>query len=176
MRNEITLQQLINIAKQFTQDEYKVEFNIPVKINNRLRRTLGRYRETRTGKPIQIDLSGKLLTHAHEQVAIGVMKHEAVHYALKKLNKPYNDGDEYFEKELRRLKLPSSINKKYSVLFVGEQYIFKCIKCNRQLMTTIKKVERESNSYLSSCCQSKLSYVRTIICDGTDNGSCLFLK
>lgn len=173
---QMTLERLKQIAQQFTEDEYNIKLNIPIKLNNRLKTTLGRYRETKAGKPIAIDISSKLLKYADKRVAIGVVKHEAVHYALRQLNKPYNDGDHYFEKELRRLNLPSSVHKERSVLFVGEKYIFHCKQCHRQLMTSIKRVRNEVERYVSPCCRRELQYTETVICDGTDKGKCLFLN
>jgi len=171
---EITIEQLTNIAKQFTLNEYNIELDIPIVINNRLKSTLGRYKFTKKGNPIQIDISGKLLSLANRQVAIGVVKHEAVHFALGKLGKPNRDGDPYFEKELIRLGIPSSRNRDRAVKFVGEKYVFECKKCKRNISTTVKKVMRENELYLSSCCHSRLQYVETIIGDGTKNGVYLF--
>lgn len=164
---QISLDQLIQKAKQFTKKQYNVELDIPIRINNRLKITLGRYRETNFGQPMQIDIAGKLLTYAHKNVAIDVVKHEAVHFALSKLNKPYHDGDDYFENELIRLNLPSSTRKDRSLLFVGQKYIFHCKQCKNQLITTIKRVKVSTKHYMSSCCNSPLQYVETIICDGT---------
>lgn len=175
-QNYLKLEKLVQIAKQFTKEEYNLKLDIPIKINNRLKTTLGRYRATRTGEPKQIDVSGKLLTYADDRVAISVIKHEAVHFALNKLNKPYRDGEPYFENELIRLNLPSSTKRERAILFVGEKYIFHCKQCKRHLQTSIKRVKNKTNSYKSKCCNSEIQYVKTVISDGTDDGKCLFLN
>lgn len=169
------LNKLESIAKQFIKDEYKLDLDIPIKINSRFKTTLGIYRETHSGIPVQIEIAKRLLQYANKRVIIGVIKHEIVHLALKKLNKPYKDGDDYFEQELERLNLPSSVNKERSIAYVGEKYIFICQQCKRKLTTTIKKVKQKSKLYISPCCRSGLKYVKTTICDGTHNGVCRFL-
>lgn len=173
---QIKLQQLKEIAQQFIKNEYNMELDIPIKINGRFKTTLGSYRETYAGKPVQIDIAKRLLQYADERVTAGVIKHELVHFALKKLNKPYKDGDEYFERELERLKLPSSVNKERSIQYVGEKYVFKCKKCDKQLLSSIKKVRNETKSFISPCCKSSIRYVKTTIHDGTDNGICKFIE
>lgn len=176
MQQQITLDYLTNVARNFINNEYNIDLNIPIKINNRLRRTLGRYLENQSGKPSHIDLSNKLFIYAHQAVAIGVVKHEVLHYALKKLNKPSKDGEPYFERELERLQLPSSTNPNRSIMYVGKKYVFHCSKCHQELVSTIKRVKQKPNSYRSSCCKQRFIYSKTIICDGTHNGICLFLN
>jgi len=172
----ISLEKLRLIAKEFTREQYGLELTIPIKQNNRLKTTLGRFCLTRQGEAYQIDISNKLLKYAHKQVAIGVVKHEAVHFALHFLEKPYRDGDLYFEEELKRLQLPSSTHKERSIAFVGKTYIFSCSHCQNVLKSTIKKVKAHYKQYVSSCCQESILYEWTEIGDGRLESKCLFLN
>lgn len=42
------------------------------------------------------------------EIAFGVLKHELVHYAMFVLGKQYNDGEDDFEQELKRLRIDSN--------------------------------------------------------------------
>lgn len=176
MKQQITLDKLKKAAEQFAKREYNLSLTIPIEVNNRLKKTLGRYLENEKGDPLRIDISGRLLTYAHYLIALGVVKHEVVHYALNKLNKPAKDGEDYFERELERLNLPSSTNQKRVILYVGEKYVFNCSNCNKELTSTIKNSKQNPHLYRSSCCNKQLKFKKTIVCDGTAEGVCLFLN
>ncbi|UMO76804.1 hypothetical protein [Enterococcus phage phiSHEF13] len=105
-----------------TMTEYVNDFleqaygNIPpisVYINSRLSRTLGwfQYYLKDNGKPPYIEVSSRLVKSAilltdteHKECAYralnDVLRHEAIHYALYVLDKPFSDGDDTFEKDL----------------------------------------------------------------------------
>jgi hypothetical protein len=92
------------IARKFLKETYGLELNIPININSRLSRALGRFRHyPRTGQPLDIEISRSVIENHGEEATIDVLKHELVHYALFTLNKPFADGHPVFENELKRL-------------------------------------------------------------------------
>ncbi|MER2008825.1 MAG: SprT-like domain-containing protein [Psychrobacillus sp.] len=91
--------QLKDMCEYFVQNAYGVELDIPVLINNRLKRSLGRFIE-KAGKAYRIEFSGMLLTNGTEEQIMSVLKHECIHYALFKLGRNHRDGQEDFENEL----------------------------------------------------------------------------
>src|SRR5690625_4133127 len=59
----ITEDELTQIADQFLQKNYGVTLDIPIKRNNRLRTTLGRYVVSHDDKPLRIEIAGNTLRY-----------------------------------------------------------------------------------------------------------------
>lgn len=93
--NELLIK-LRKIAKDFTIKEYNVELTVPIVINNRLSKHLGRFRSFKNGNAIDIQLSKELLSYHSEEVIIDVLKHELTHYSLFELGLPFQDSDYTF--------------------------------------------------------------------------------
>lgn len=87
------------ICEDFLKEAYGLELEIPVRINKRLRRSLGRFIEKR-GEAYKIEFSAILITNGTADQMISVIVHECIHYALFKLGRNYKDGQEEFENEL----------------------------------------------------------------------------
>src|SRR5690625_1365459 len=159
---EKELKKLTEYAKDFLLKNYGLGFEIPIKVNNRLRRAVARYRYFRsTGEPLSIELSGRLMEYGTKHFKLSILRHELIHYAMHSLNRPYNDGHPEFEKELRRHEAPSTNQTR-----VGVSYLIKCGECNKEGETSIKKVKEELNKYRSACCRSSLSYVGLVVYNG----------
>ena len=78
--------ELIDIINECNRlsDMMNVKFNIPVRINNRLTRTLGRVCYE-CGKPYVMEISGPMLKTCADESIIQVVKHEWAHwYAWRK--------------------------------------------------------------------------------------------
>ena len=54
-------------------------------------------------------------------LVVPTLSHELVHYALFRLGKGYHDGEDDFEKELERLKLPSNYHRKIRSIHVARK-------------------------------------------------------
>ena len=96
----------ISFSKWFLKEHYNLDLKIPFKINGRLKRFNGRFVYTvypnGSEKAKQIELSKDLVRYHTEEETHKVLIHELIHYALFTLEKPFDDGDEYFENELRK--------------------------------------------------------------------------
>ena len=107
---KFTLPEVEKIARDFLSKTYDLELSIPIKINNRLTTTLGRFRWRRLtaqsgrkmGVPLSIEISGKYLRYGDSKDIVSTIKHECCHYALFVSGLPFRDGDTYFENELKR--------------------------------------------------------------------------
>lgn len=110
----ISLEELNKVADEFLREEFQMELDIPIKINGRLTRSLGRFvikysRHTKQYSDMYIDLAKRMVMHkGNRDVAIDVLKHELVHYALFSKGEPYRDGNPHFESTLRRLGITST--------------------------------------------------------------------
>lgn len=155
-------EELTEIAKQFLAHHYGINLTIPVRRNNRLRSTHGRF-VIRNNRPEAIDLAGYLLTFGARSTIIGVLKHECIHYALFLLGKDHRDGSAPFETELEKHHAP----KTRSVM-VGKYYNFICDECGRSTSTRRKRVVTTPQSYRTTCCHAHLTICGEIIYDGTE--------
>lgn len=153
-----TVQQLEEIAEQFLIENFNLKLNIPIRISNRMSKALGNFRvveNTATGvrRAKDIAISGNLLKYYKTEEVIDTLKHECVHYALFMLGKPYLDGQNYFEKTLRRLGVSST----QTTEFKGKVHVYGCTSCNYQF----HRARRFNVSkYCCGKCGGSLAYIK----------------
>ena len=156
-----TEEKLTKYAEQFLKANFNIDLSIPIKRNNRLRSSLGRYVMDAAGNPSRIELSGNVLTYAKESTIIGVLKHECIHYAYHIQGKDMRDGHPQFEKALEQFNAPST-----ETLKVGKFFIFECVRCKKRGETRLKRLAIKPNDYRTHCCQEKLRIVGETIYRG----------
>lgn len=157
-----TEKELEAIARQFLSRNFQIDLHIPIKRNNRLRSSLGRYVMDREGSPLRIELSGYLLTYGKKEVVIGVLKHECIHYAFHQKGKPMEDGTYEFEQALKRYGAPST-----KTLKVGKFYTFLCKKCKKEGETRLKRIRTHHQQYRTKCCHAPVILTGEKIYDGS---------
>lgn len=160
---DIELKQLERYANQFLQENYNLELRIPLTINGRLTRSMGRYVYGYNGTPKRIELAKFLLQYAHEVIIYSVLRHELIHYAMHILGKPSDDGHPEFENELSRHSALST-----EMVLVGKYYQLKCDICNNKTVTQKKSIINNLHKYKTSCCNSTLSFEKEIIYNGLE--------
>lgn len=120
---------LNRLAKDLCKEHWGLDLTIPVKINGRLRKLFARFtgaliyqngKETR--KPKSIDISSFASKHFKDEAIVDVLKHELCHYACFVNNKPFKDGDVYFEMELKRVGACSNTTSKEEKINRGYVY------------------------------------------------------
>src|SRR5699024_8098498 len=99
------------------------------------------------GESLRIELAKNLLQYGSDQAILGTLKHELVHYALFEQDKPCEDGDEYFENELRRVGAPSTGTNR-----VGVYYTYSCGTCGKISETKTKRLWERPQYYSTRCC------------------------
>lgn len=154
--------QLEQIARNFLKKHYEMDLEIPVKRNNRLRTTLGRFVMSSDKKPLRIEISGNTLEYGTKEAIIGILKHECIHYALHRKGKASRDGHPYFESELQKHGAPSTNTWK-----IGKHYIYVCNCCGKESESRLKQLMLTPSKYRTRCCNSKLAIVGERIYDGT---------
>ena len=84
-------------ADKFLQEHFNRTLDIPIKLNGRLTRSLGRFVSNTLGESLRIEISKDLCTDAllteDNSRLYGVIKHECIHYALFEQGLPSNDDD-----------------------------------------------------------------------------------
>jgi len=161
--SEIFEKELHEIAKTFLWNNYGIELNIPIKRNNRLRTTLGRFVVSNDHQPLRIEISGNTLKYGTRDAIIGVLKHECIHYAFHLQGRPSNDGHPEFEAELKKHHAPSTKTSK-----IGKHYIFTCNACGRKSETRLRRLKKFPDRYRTTCCKSRLTIIGERIYDGTN--------
>lgn len=165
----LTITDLTQIARDFLLDEYGLTLDIPIKRNNRLVRSQGRYVESydehRVFHPNRIEISGDMFKYAVDAVIIETMKHELVHYALAIKGEPNDDGHPHFEAELKRVGAPST-----GTNAVGIYGLYRCNKCNELNITgrkhIIDRLQKSTFGFTTTCCRTSLTYIKTVAMDG----------
>ena len=151
--------QLENYANQWLLDNYNLELDIPIEINNRLTRALGRLRLKQYGlgrlAPHVIELSGRLVKNNTTEDIYKILKHELVHFALFTLNKPYKDGDIYFENELTKHNLPSNYRDNLDLNITTPKHHYSCEDCNMSL-TRARRINVSYKQYVCGVCGGDL--------------------
>ena len=144
----LTVYQLRRFANDWLNKTYGISLETPLDINGRLKTTYGRflYKKFRDGRTEAkaVELNKFFVENNEREVVLDVLKHELVHYALFTLGKPCNDGDPYFEGELKRLNIISQTtvgqhaitNKKIT----KTTHHYKCRDCgkNHQVKRALK--------------------------------------
>lgn len=157
---------VVEKCKRFAKEIWNVDFNVPVKISNKMSKSLGKYRAhivrdfyiSTVQVPIDIRFSIKLFEYHNEAAVDGVIKHELTHWYLGITHQPNGDGHPVFENELRRIGAPST--RKLPAL--GNKYVARCKCCGKIVVTrnsemNVKKY-CETTKYKSNCCKSTISY------------------
>lgn len=156
------IEQVRQIATTFLQRTYGIKLTIPIERNNRLRTTQGRYVMNHNYTPVRIDISGHTLDYGTDEAITGIIKHECIHYALHMLHKPYKDGTDYFEAELKKYGAPAT-----GTCFIGKVYTFTCNNCGKESETRRKQLKLTPKKYLTTCCGAKLTWTGEKIYDGS---------
>lgn len=96
-------EQIEKYARRFLSTAYDMGLSIPIAINPRLSSTLGQFiYNTKNNRPVRLEFSKKYLMKGKIEDIKKMIKHECIHYAMFMMNKPYDDGDPYFEAELKK--------------------------------------------------------------------------
>lgn len=147
------LEVLEEIAKDFLMEEFGIELNIPIEINGRLSRSLGRFVcYPSRKKSVKIELSKRLLEFYDDDEVVDTLRHECVHYALFELGKPYSDTDMFFINTCNRLDVGLTETTSYK----GLVHVYKCLGCQKEH----ESVRRfNPTSYRCKTCKQGFEYV-----------------
>ena len=133
----MTIQEITDYCKELS-SQVNDTFSIPVKINGRLSKCLGRVtihrNENNEWTPLCLELSKRVTQYAEEEDLLAVIRHEWCHYYITKTTREDHDHDEKFkelcqrfdavEKRSTRIHYTVPIDELY-------KYTVYCPTCNR---------------------------------------------
>lgn len=141
-------------ATKFLEENFDMTLDIPITLNGRLKRSLGRFRLHIHGRSIGIEMSKILVVQSiledNEQDLDGTLYHELVHYALFEKGLPYRDVDREFINTCNNLDVPLT----RTIRIQKKVHVYKC----EQGHTVSSNNKFNENSYVCAKCKSKLEY------------------
>ena len=135
--------------------------NIPVKINGRLKNSLGRMvYNPRLNKAISIEFSKELISGLYKiETVESVIKHECTHLVLFAREEDFKDGCKNFENTVRKIGGTST----RTIFPAGIRYHGVCSKCGEECLNTTSKARfnritdpENAKFYVSGCCHSPI--------------------
>ena len=97
-------------ADNFLQEHFDMRLGIPIKLNGRLTRALGRFRHQLLGGSHSIEISKiacvEALLSGNNDTLYGILRHECIHYALLEKGLPNSDDSPYFISSCQSLNVP----------------------------------------------------------------------
>lgn len=156
----MTINEMVKFSNEWLKDNYNLELDVPIEINNRLSSALGKikFRKTRDGViPTRIEMNGNFVRGNTVDEILMTLKHELVHYALIMLKKPFRDGQEYFESELLKHHLPSNYGNGVVRNLQRIFHVYECDSCKDTLRLT-RRINVSRVQYVCGKCQGNLVY------------------
>lgn len=152
---KMTQMQIEQYARKFLKDNYKMDLNIPITINGRLSRSLGKFvHRAAIRESVRIEISKKHLMYSPLDDILSTIRHECIHYALFELGKPYRDGDVVFESELRKHGAKSTGTTK--LLYERNVNVYRC-KCEKAHYTR-RALKNNGRNHRCTICKTGLKY------------------
>jgi SprT-like protein len=160
----LTIEELTRHAKEFLRKNYDMDLTVPIVINPRLKRAMGRFvYHQSSNEPVAIQIAGYVIKYGDKSVILDTLYHELIHYVLFMQGKPFDDGTKCFESELRRLGVSSTKTNR-----VGLYVVCQCKKCGRIHETANLKVRELPGFYRTGCCNAPLKVIGEKIYNGTE--------
>lgn len=163
-------QDLNIIAKDMAKRFWGKTLNIPIKINKKKTGlAMGTFIFLKySKKPVRIDISGRLTQHYSKEMVLDTLMHELTHWHIFTEGKNFRDGEDDFEKELKKLGAhPTKTTKR-----AGELYQCACSRCHKNVgaqqhsKIIVKKWTKPGSKYTSKCCKASI-YIKntTVVAD-----------
>jgi predicted SprT family Zn-dependent metalloprotease len=164
-----TEQELVNLFREIALNEFKWKCDIPVHVNTRLYRALGRYKyrvnKDRSETPTGFEFNSGLLSEEYPlESLVNVIKHELVHWLTdKEQGKPCSHND-FFIKNCEKFGVTDYTDferyKPRKRLEKNQCYEAKCCGCNRIVakaknMSNLKKYMNRCGGTICSCKNGK---------------------
>ena len=97
-------------ADNFLQENFDMRLGIPIKLNGRLTRALGRFRHRAVSGSHSIEISKiacvEALLSGNNDTLYGILRHECIHYALLEKGLPNDDDSPHFISSCNALDVP----------------------------------------------------------------------
>ena len=163
---EWTIERIVEVASRYAA-KVDVEFDIPVFINGRLTRTLGRvFQQNINGTyvPTKMEISRQLLQTATDESIESVISHEVAHFIVAKQTGEKHGHDEAFKLVCAKIGCTNDgyATKVERTVEAKDKYEVFCPKCGKisgysRMCKTLKYIDQ---CYCKRCNNSSLTYVQ----------------
>lgn len=141
---------------------WNIRTPIQIHLSSNLTDVYGEFRASSQNGLVEysIRLRSDLLSNGY--VAERILLHELAHFALYLLKLPFNDGDDFFEAELRRVGAPSSRSTALCALMnqlpQAPYYFLKCPACDSlaKVSPKIFQQQKQEDRYGCVLCKTAL--------------------
>lgn len=157
---------LLKVKKELQEisDKYDDTFSIPVSINGRLTKTLGRVMHKRVLDdifPESMEISKQLLETTTDADIIGVIKHEWAHYYITKITKENHGHDVMFKALCAEIGTHGTTSIKVeTIVAIESKYELICPCCGKTVARYTRKCKTTEASKVglvtSKCCNAKV--------------------
>lgn len=149
----ITLEALYEEANEFLWNNYKMTLDIPIEIESLEEFPLAEGWFEHTGEEAcRIVITQTVQVFADDDVALDVLRHELIHYALFRLNRNFSDGEDDFEAELKRLNVSGS-----ETTMIGIYFMYKCNECGGEIPHHEKLEDWQMVRLNTYCCDAQFT-------------------
>lgn len=145
-------------ARFYCKKIWGLNFNISVKVNYRLRNTIGCFVSI-AGEPSHIEIASHLLKGDYKETTVdSLLIHELTHWACDKMGKLNADNSSDFVEEVKKIGCCGSKEIKSA----GKYYYCKCTNCGKIML--YRKTKKSALRYhknpkiTSKCCKSQLRF------------------
>lgn len=148
---DVLMNKLRKDAQDFLKQNFDMELEIPILPNGRLSRSLGRYIWRIGGEPLRIEIAKNTLINDYS-IALDVLKHECIHYAL------HSKGIEHRDNTPTFISACKEHNVSYNdIKAKTKRAVFTCEKCGTLFYKTRRVKDR---SYMHIHCGGDLLYIK----------------
>lgn len=155
-----TKKDLQEFAENFLSENYGLSLTHEIKINGRLTKTWGQVAYTHDySNVVDISIAKRVIEYGNDLVVLDTVKHELIHYALWKLNKPFCDSDDYFQNEL----VKHGATGENEINYIGKLFEHTCENVNCDKVFYLNK--NSVKSHICSC-DAELVVTSEVVSDG----------
>lgn len=161
------IEKVIAFMQEVAADKMNMEIDVPILVNSRLTRTLGRVTHQRVNyayKPIKIEFSKQFLETSTDESVYQVALHELAHYIATRRSGE-NEGHNahfkiicaeigcYEDKTQTKVERTTEVVAKYDIL---------CSCCGKKIGERSRacKITKDQTGYTSKCCSAKVTVIQ----------------
>lgn len=163
----MTIEQVATFMQEVARNKMNMEIDVPILVNSRLTRTLGRVTHQRVNyayKPIKIEFSKQLLETGTDESIYQVALHELAHYIATRRSGENEGHNAYFKSICAEIGCyeDKTQTKVERTVEVAAKYDIFCSCCGKKIGERSRAcaITKDQTGYTSKCCNSKIHVIQ----------------